>query len=70
MPRKRGQPWPEKRKEHAATFLTDDNGYMLISGGYSEVKDSKIYYDMRELTSMTWKKTILILLFLWNDVKI
>ena len=59
MPRKHGQPWPEKRKEHAATFLTDDNRYMLISGGYSVVNDSKIYYDdmwLLELTSMTWKK--------------
>ena len=59
MPRKHGQPWPEKMKENAATFLTHDNGYMLISGGYSEVNDSKIYYDdiwLLELTSMTWKK--------------
>ena len=59
MPLKPGQPWPEKRKEHAATFLTDDNGYMLISGGYSEVNGADIFYDdmwLLEITSMTWKK--------------
>ena len=56
MPRKPGQPWPGKRKEHSATFITDDNDYMLISGGYSSGNG---YYDdmwLLETTSMTWKK--------------
>ena len=59
MPRKRGQPWPEKRKEHAATFITDDNGYMLMSGGYNEVNGVHFFYDdmwILEIASMTWKK--------------
>ena len=56
MPRIPGQPWPGKRKEHAATFITDDNGYMLISGGCS---GANFFYDdmwLLEITSMTWKK--------------
>ena len=55
MPRKPGQPWPGK-KDHAATFITDDNGYMLISGGYGF--GHGFYDDMwlLEITSMTWKK--------------
>ena len=59
MSRKPGQPWPEKRKEHAATLLTDDNGYMLIYGGYAEENGCDIFYDdmwLLEIASMTWKR--------------
>ena len=59
MPRKPGQPWPEMRKEHAATFLTDDNKYMLVCGGYCKVNKVRTFYDdmwLLEITSMTWKK--------------
>ena len=65
MPRKPGQPWPEIRKEHAATFITDDNGYMLISGGCSSTNG---HYDdmwLLEIISMTWKKVkIIVILYL------